>query len=160
MSGVRSALDEWSSVEDRGLSVEELAGDVVELGHVIQKAEVLRARKVKSLADRSGDHDLGYSTPSAFLVDQTGVTPLMLGGSSRMATLSSVPLTLFKRGWMGDSPQIRSDICLRPPKPSQTNTPKPKNAWSRSWKGWMRSTLVKPSPIGDRRQKDRENSTR
>ena len=75
MSGVRSALDEWSSVEDSGLSVEELASDLVELAHVVQQVEVLQARKVKSLADRGGDHDLGYSTPSAFLVDQTGVTP-------------------------------------------------------------------------------------
>jgi hypothetical protein len=75
MSAVRSALDEMIAVDDHGLSVEELASDVTELAHIGQMVAVLRARKVKSLADRGGHHQLGYSSPTAFLVDQTGVSP-------------------------------------------------------------------------------------
>jgi hypothetical protein len=36
---------------------------------------VLLSRKVKSLADRGGHHELGYSSPTALLVDQTKVSP-------------------------------------------------------------------------------------
>ena len=75
MSGIRSALEELFAVDDRGLSVEELAADVAELSYVGQMVEVLRARKIKTLIDRDGYHDLGYSSPTAFLVDQTGVAP-------------------------------------------------------------------------------------
>ncbi len=75
MSAIRSALDEMFAVEDRGLSDDELAADVAELSYLGQMVEVLRARKVKSLADRGGQHMLGYSSPTAFLVDQTGVSP-------------------------------------------------------------------------------------
>jgi hypothetical protein len=75
MSGIRSALDEMFAVDDSDLSAEELAADVVELSHLGQMFEVLRARKMKNLADRDGHHQLGYSSPTAFLVDQTGVSP-------------------------------------------------------------------------------------
>jgi hypothetical protein len=36
---------------------------------------MLQSRRMKTLAARGGHHDLGYSSPSAFLVDQTKVTP-------------------------------------------------------------------------------------
>jgi hypothetical protein len=75
MSAIRSALDEMFAVEDNELSAEELASDLVELSHVAQMVDVLQARKTKSLADRAGHHQLGYSSPTAFLVHQTGVSP-------------------------------------------------------------------------------------
>jgi hypothetical protein len=75
MSGIRSALDEMFAADDRDLSAEELAADIVELSHLGQMVEVLRARKMRSLADRGGHHQLGYSSPTAFLVHQTGVSP-------------------------------------------------------------------------------------
>ncbi|HUG31648.1 MAG TPA: hypothetical protein VMM14_02045 [Acidimicrobiia bacterium] len=75
MSGIRSALEEMAGVEDRVLSATELASDLVELAHVGQMVEVLQARKVKSLADRGGHGDLGYSSPTALLVHQTGMSP-------------------------------------------------------------------------------------
>ncbi len=76
MSAIRSALDEMLAFDDKELSVGELAADVVELSHVAQIVEVLRARKTSSLAARNGHHRLGYSSPTAFLVDQTGVSPV------------------------------------------------------------------------------------
>ena len=75
MSGVRSALEEQFAVDDRGLSAQELASDLVELSYVGQMVDVLRARKVKSLADRGGHRDLGYSSPTALLVHQAGLSP-------------------------------------------------------------------------------------
>ena len=75
MSAIRSALDEMFAVDDSDLSAEELAADVVELSYLEQMVEVLRARKTKNLADRGGHHQLGYSSPTAFLVHQTGVSP-------------------------------------------------------------------------------------
>lgn len=75
MSAIRSALDEMFTVDDSVLSAEELASDVVELSHVAQMVEVLRARKTKSLVERGGHNELGYSSPTAFLVDQTKVSP-------------------------------------------------------------------------------------
>lgn len=75
MSAIRSALDEMFAIDDDKLSAEELASDVVELSHLAQMVEVLRARKTRSLTDRGGHERLGYSSPTAFLVDQTGVSP-------------------------------------------------------------------------------------
>jgi hypothetical protein len=48
MSAIRSALDEMVAVDDTDLSISELASDVVELSRVVQMAEVLQARKMKS----------------------------------------------------------------------------------------------------------------
>lgn len=75
MSELRSVLDQMKAVDDDRLAVSELAADIVELSYVSQMVEVLRARKTKNLADRGGHHDLGYSSPTAFLVDQTGMSP-------------------------------------------------------------------------------------
>jgi hypothetical protein len=76
MSGIRSALEEMAGVDDTSLSSGELAADIVELARVIQTAEMLQSRRMKILAARGGHHDLGYSSPTAFLVDQTRVTPV------------------------------------------------------------------------------------
>ncbi|HEX6219696.1 MAG TPA: DUF222 domain-containing protein [Acidimicrobiia bacterium] len=73
MSAIHSALDEMFAVDDSDLS--ELAADVAELSHVAQMVDVLRSRKTRSLSDRGGHHQLGYSSPTAFLVDQTGMSP-------------------------------------------------------------------------------------
>lgn len=75
MSAIRSALDEMFAVDEGRLSTEELASDVVELSHVAQMVEVLRAQRTRSLVHRGGHHQLGYSSPTSFLVDQTGVSP-------------------------------------------------------------------------------------
>jgi hypothetical protein len=75
MSQLRSLLDEMAAVEDHRLSAEDLAADIVELTHVEQMVEVLRARKAKHLADRGGHHQLGYSSPTALLTHQTGISP-------------------------------------------------------------------------------------
>ena len=88
MSGIRSALEEMAGVDDETLSVDELAADIVELGYVAQQTAVLQARKVKSLADRAGHHELGYSSPTAFLVDQTGVTP---SNAKRIVSYGTAP---------------------------------------------------------------------
>jgi hypothetical protein len=75
MSAIRSALDEMGAVDRRSLSADELAADLVELDHVVQKAEVLQAETIKALADCGGHHELGYSSPTALLVDQTKMSP-------------------------------------------------------------------------------------
>jgi len=75
MSAIRSALDELFAVDDNDLSIGELAADLVELSHVGQMVEALRSRKTRSLSDRGGHHELGYSSPTAYLVDQTGMSP-------------------------------------------------------------------------------------
>lgn len=71
MSAIRSALDEWVAGDTAG----ELASDLVELSHVAQMVDVLRARTVKRLADLGGHRELGYSSPTALLVDQANVSP-------------------------------------------------------------------------------------
>ena len=75
MSAIRSALDEMLAIDDRDLSANDLASDVVELSHVVQMVEVLRARKVKILSDRGGHRDLGFSSATAFLSDQARMSP-------------------------------------------------------------------------------------
>jgi hypothetical protein len=75
MSQLRSLLDEMATVDDHLLTVGDLAADIVELTHVEQMVEALRARKTKNLADRGGHHDLGYSSPTAFLTHQTSMSP-------------------------------------------------------------------------------------
>jgi hypothetical protein len=75
MSAIRSALDEMAAVEDRELSAEEMAADIGELSHVIQISEVLLAKRVRTFVAAGGHNDLGYSSPSAFLVAQAGMSP-------------------------------------------------------------------------------------
>lgn len=71
MSELRSAVTELTAVDPDRLSPTELAEGVVELSHVGQMIEVLRTRWVRSLTDRGGHTDLGYSSPTAFLTDTT-----------------------------------------------------------------------------------------
>lgn len=68
MSELRSLIDEMSAVDDSEQSPEEKAADIVELEHVGQMIDVLKARKTKSLADDGGHQELGYASPTALLV--------------------------------------------------------------------------------------------
>lgn len=75
MSQLRSLLEEMAAFDDHGLSTAELADDIIELTFAQQMIEVIRARKTKHLTDRGGHHELGYSSPTALLIDQTGMSP-------------------------------------------------------------------------------------
>ena len=75
MSQLRSVLEEMAAVDDHRLSVAELAADIIELTHIEQMIDVLRARKTKNLADRGGHHQLGFSSPTALLAHQTRMSP-------------------------------------------------------------------------------------
>lgn len=87
MSAIRSALDEMFAVDDIGLSTGELASDLVELSHVAQMVEVLLAGRIRSLVDRGGHCELGYSSPTAFLVEQTKMSP---GHAKRVVSYGNV----------------------------------------------------------------------
>jgi hypothetical protein len=67
VSQLRSVLEEMFAVDDGDLTIDELATDLEELSHVEQMVEALQARKVRNLTARGGHHDLGYSSPTAFL---------------------------------------------------------------------------------------------
>jgi hypothetical protein len=75
MSQLRSLISELTAFDPDDLSVEELAAEISEAMHARQLLEVAVAGWVKSLAGRGGHNDLGYSTPTSFLVDQTGISP-------------------------------------------------------------------------------------
>ncbi|MFP4555101.1 MAG: DUF222 domain-containing protein, partial [Actinomycetota bacterium] len=75
MSQLRSILEELVSFDPNDLSIEELAAEITEACHGQQILQTAVAGWVKSLSDRGGHHTLGYSSPTAFLVDQTGVSP-------------------------------------------------------------------------------------
>ncbi|MGH8943579.1 MAG: DUF222 domain-containing protein [Acidimicrobiia bacterium] len=70
MSELRSVLDQMAAVADENLTVEELASDIVELTHAGQILDVLVARKTREIADRRGHVEMGYPSPTAFLMDQ------------------------------------------------------------------------------------------
>ncbi|MFP4074261.1 MAG: DUF222 domain-containing protein, partial [Actinomycetota bacterium] len=74
MSQLRSILEELVSFDPNDLSAEELAAEITEACHGQQILQTAVAGWVKSLSDRGGHHTLGYSSPTAFLVDQTGVS--------------------------------------------------------------------------------------
>ena len=67
MSELRSVLDQLGSAEVDRMSVEELAGQIVEAVHGQQMLEVLVASWMKSLTDRGGHLDLEYPNPTALL---------------------------------------------------------------------------------------------
>jgi len=75
MSAIRSALDEMGAVDDWELSFGQMAADILELSHVTQISEVLLAKRLRNFVHAGGHHDLGYSSPTAFLVDQAGMSP-------------------------------------------------------------------------------------
>jgi hypothetical protein len=70
MSELRSVLDQMAAVADENLTVEQLASDIVELTHAGQILDVLVARKTREVADRRGHVEMGYPSPTAFLMDQ------------------------------------------------------------------------------------------
>jgi len=74
MSELRSVLDQMAAVADESLTIGELALDVAELSHAGQMVEVLVARKTKNISDRKGHFDLGYPSPTAFLMDQARIS--------------------------------------------------------------------------------------
>ena len=74
MSELRSVLDQMAAMADENLTLEELVFDVAELSHVGQMVEVLVARKTKKISDRKGHVDLGYPSPTAFLMDQARIS--------------------------------------------------------------------------------------
>ncbi len=69
MSELRSVLDQMANVADENLTVEELATDIVELSNASQMVDVLVARKTKEIFDRGGLVELGYPSPTAFLMN-------------------------------------------------------------------------------------------
>lgn len=75
MSSLRSVLDDVSSLDTAELSNSELAAELAEVIHARQSLDVLLAAWMKTLADRGGHVELGYSSPTAFLVDHSGSSP-------------------------------------------------------------------------------------
>ncbi len=75
MSQLRSVLEELVSFDPDNLSAEELAAEIAEASYGQQILEAAVAGWVKNLSDRGGHLGLGYSSPTAFLVGQTGVSP-------------------------------------------------------------------------------------
>ena len=68
MSALRSALDEMVAEPDEALDTDQLDTDIIELIEAGRMVEVLIARKVASLARRAGHVELGYSSPTAYLM--------------------------------------------------------------------------------------------
>lgn len=132
MSQLRSLLDEMAAVDDNGLSVDELAADIVELTHVERMVEVIRARKTRHLADRGGHHQLGYSSPTALLTHQTGISP------GRAKTILSLGNARDKAphayaAWAdGRLSTDQARHLFRAAETVPTSTPEPKNGWSTS----------------------------
>lgn len=58
MSAIRSALDEMAGVNDNDLSPRELASDLVEPAHAIRMMKILKAQRLKALADRDNISNL------------------------------------------------------------------------------------------------------
>jgi hypothetical protein len=75
VSQLRSLIAEISSFDPASLSTSDLAVEITEAVRGQQQLEVAVAGWIKNLADRRGHQDLGYSSPTAFLVDQTGLSP-------------------------------------------------------------------------------------
>lgn len=75
MSELRSVLDVLRMLDPNDLSVAELDAEIIEVIRGRQDLEVLVAEWTKSLSDREGHHDLGYSSPTNYLVDRGRMTP-------------------------------------------------------------------------------------
>ena len=67
---MRSSIAEWTSFDPNDLSPDELASEITEALHTGQILETAVAGWVKNLADRKGHVDLGYPSPTAFLMHQ------------------------------------------------------------------------------------------
>lgn len=79
MSQLRSMITELISFDPNDLSAAELAVEITEALHGQQLLETAVASWVKSLSDRGGHVDLGYPSPTGFLVHQSR----MSGGHAR-----------------------------------------------------------------------------
>ncbi|MEX0865701.1 MAG: DUF222 domain-containing protein [Acidimicrobiia bacterium] len=70
MSGLRSALDEWTTQDLAEAHVDQLAEDLVELESAASAIEVERARRLTRYAERAGPATHGYPSLTAFLIDR------------------------------------------------------------------------------------------
>lgn len=68
MSSLRSALDEMASIDNRNLTLGELDQDITELLEAQNEIEVRLAEKTKAVTERAGHQELGYPSPTAFLM--------------------------------------------------------------------------------------------
>ncbi len=70
MSQLRSVIADETSFNPDDLSLAELASEITEALHAGQVLETAVAGWVKNLADRDGHVEMGYPSPTAFLMDQ------------------------------------------------------------------------------------------
>jgi hypothetical protein len=75
VSQLRSVLDQMTSVVTEDLSIEELDAEIEEIVHARDSLNVLLAERVRNLTGRGGHHDLGYSSPTAYLTDRGRMSP-------------------------------------------------------------------------------------
>ena len=75
MSQLRSSISEVVSFDPDDLSAGQLAVEFTEALRGVQQLEVAVAAWSKNLTDRGGHHVLGYSSPTALLVDQAKLSP-------------------------------------------------------------------------------------
>jgi hypothetical protein len=95
MSGLRSALEEWSAVEPEQLNIDQLADDLVELERVSGLLEALRLRWLEVFDRRQGHHAQGFPSPTSFLMARCGMRAGRAHNSvTRAHTLSETPLVL------------------------------------------------------------------
>ncbi len=87
MSQLRSAVAEATGLDPNDLTPSELAAEIGEALHARQQIDVAVAIWSKSLADRGGHHDLGYSSPTALLTDLGRMTP---GHARQIVALGSI----------------------------------------------------------------------
>ena len=75
MSQLRSVLDQMAAVSADDLTTSELDSEIEEIASGQQALEVLLADRVRSLSERGGHSDLGYSSPTNYVTDRTRVSP-------------------------------------------------------------------------------------
>lgn len=75
MSQLRSAIGQATAFDPGELAPAELAAEITEALHAQQMLQVAVSNWTKNLAERGGHHDLGYSSPTALLSHQTGMSP-------------------------------------------------------------------------------------
>lgn len=68
MSALRSALDELSAASNVDLALEDLDSDIIELLHAQRRIEIELARKTREIERRSGHQQMGYSSPTSYLM--------------------------------------------------------------------------------------------
>lgn len=75
MSELRSALDQLKMLNPDSVTVGQLDAEIAEAIRGMQDLEVLVAEWVKTMADRGGHYDLGYSSATTYLADRGRMTP-------------------------------------------------------------------------------------